>query len=183
MVQVLGWLWDLAMAEDQVFSKAFFYLVCLEIMLYAGERWGAALLPGRRAARAGLRLSRGSWPEGDRGRGRGEPALRAEGRLGGATAVRPARSVRNLVWTELPAVSCRSGCPVHGHTCDRDRQCQRVSWARAFTHPATLSDAEVEKERPQSCRRQPGPRLLLGTQKTNPDTLGPPRAGSPLHAH
>ena len=33
---MLGWLWDLSVAEDHVFSRAFFYLVCLDIMLYAG---------------------------------------------------------------------------------------------------------------------------------------------------
>ncbi|XP_054443540.1 adenylate cyclase type 10 [Pteronotus mesoamericanus] len=36
LIQVLGWLWDLSVAEDHIFSKAFFYLVCLDIMLYAG---------------------------------------------------------------------------------------------------------------------------------------------------
>ncbi|XP_045694582.1 adenylate cyclase type 10 [Phyllostomus hastatus] len=41
MIQVLGWLWDLAVTENQIFSKAFFYLVCLEIMLYAGFTYRA----------------------------------------------------------------------------------------------------------------------------------------------
>ncbi|XP_037681356.1 adenylate cyclase type 10 [Choloepus didactylus] len=36
LIQVLGWLWDLSVAEDHIFSKAFFYFVCLDIMLYLG---------------------------------------------------------------------------------------------------------------------------------------------------
>ncbi|XP_055480586.1 adenylate cyclase type 10 [Psammomys obesus] len=36
LVQVLGWLWDLSVREEHIFSKAFFYFVCLDIMLYSG---------------------------------------------------------------------------------------------------------------------------------------------------
>ncbi|XP_015441669.1 adenylate cyclase type 10 [Pteropus alecto] len=36
LIQVLGWLWDLSMAEGHIFGKAFFYYVCLDIMLYSG---------------------------------------------------------------------------------------------------------------------------------------------------
>ncbi|XP_077012997.1 adenylate cyclase type 10 isoform X2 [Tamandua tetradactyla] len=36
LIQVLGWLWDLSATEDHIFSKAFFYFVCLDIMLYLG---------------------------------------------------------------------------------------------------------------------------------------------------
>ncbi|XP_077757661.1 adenylate cyclase type 10 isoform X2 [Canis aureus] len=36
LVQVLGWLWDLSITEEHIFSKAFFYFVCLDIMLYSG---------------------------------------------------------------------------------------------------------------------------------------------------
>ncbi|KAM4860383.1 adenylate cyclase type 10 isoform 1-T4 [Thomomys bottae] len=36
LIQVLGWLWDLSVAEEHIFSKAFFYFVCLDILLYAG---------------------------------------------------------------------------------------------------------------------------------------------------
>ncbi|XP_070123730.1 adenylate cyclase type 10 isoform X5 [Equus caballus] len=36
LVQVLGSLWDLSIAEEHIFSKAFFYFVCLDIMLYSG---------------------------------------------------------------------------------------------------------------------------------------------------
>ncbi|XP_054977953.1 adenylate cyclase type 10 [Sorex araneus] len=36
LVQVLGWLWDLSVAEEHIYSKAFFYYICLDIMLYAG---------------------------------------------------------------------------------------------------------------------------------------------------
>ncbi|XP_021006174.1 adenylate cyclase type 10 isoform X1 [Mus caroli] len=36
LVQVLGWLWDLSVTEEDIFSKAFFYFVCLDIMLYSG---------------------------------------------------------------------------------------------------------------------------------------------------
>jgi hypothetical protein len=38
LVQVLGWLWDLSVTEEDIFSKAFFYFVCLDIMLYSGTR-------------------------------------------------------------------------------------------------------------------------------------------------
>ncbi|XP_037023402.2 adenylate cyclase type 10 [Artibeus jamaicensis] len=41
MIQVLEWLWDLSVTEDQIFSKGFFYLVCLYIMLYAGFTYRA----------------------------------------------------------------------------------------------------------------------------------------------
>lgn len=37
LIQVLGWLWDLSVAEDHIFSRAFFYFICLDIMLYSGE--------------------------------------------------------------------------------------------------------------------------------------------------
>lgn len=37
LVQVLGWLWDLSVTEEHIFSKAFFYFVCLDIMLYSGK--------------------------------------------------------------------------------------------------------------------------------------------------
>uniref|UniRef100_A0A8C8XAY2 Adenylate cyclase type 10 n=1 Tax=Panthera leo TaxID=9689 RepID=A0A8C8XAY2_PANLE len=33
---VLGWLWDLSISEEHIFSKAFFYFVCLDLMLYSG---------------------------------------------------------------------------------------------------------------------------------------------------
>ncbi|XP_031291702.1 adenylate cyclase type 10 [Camelus dromedarius] len=36
LIQVLGWLWDLSVAEEHIFSKAFFYFICLDIMLYSG---------------------------------------------------------------------------------------------------------------------------------------------------
>ncbi|XP_048212901.1 adenylate cyclase type 10 isoform X1 [Perognathus longimembris pacificus] len=36
LIQVLGWLWDLSVAEEHIFSKAFFYFVCLDILLYSG---------------------------------------------------------------------------------------------------------------------------------------------------
>ncbi|KAI5946171.1 Adenylate cyclase type 10 [Manis javanica] len=36
LVQVLGRLWDLSVAEEHILSKAFFYFVCLDIMLYSG---------------------------------------------------------------------------------------------------------------------------------------------------
>ncbi|KAM4824450.1 LOW QUALITY PROTEIN: adenylate cyclase type 10-like [Urocitellus parryii] len=36
LIQVLGWMWDLSVAEEHIFSKAFFYFVCLDIMLYSG---------------------------------------------------------------------------------------------------------------------------------------------------
>lgn len=36
LIQVLGWLWDLSVTEEHIFSKAFFYFVCLDIMLYSG---------------------------------------------------------------------------------------------------------------------------------------------------
>ncbi|XP_040594562.1 adenylate cyclase type 10 [Mesocricetus auratus] len=36
LVQVLEWLWDLSVTEEHIFSKAFFYFVCLDIMLYCG---------------------------------------------------------------------------------------------------------------------------------------------------
>lgn len=34
---MLGWLWDLSVAEEHIFSKAFFYFVCLDVMLYSGK--------------------------------------------------------------------------------------------------------------------------------------------------
>lgn len=37
LIQVLGWLWDLSVAEEHIISKAFFYFICLDIMLYSGE--------------------------------------------------------------------------------------------------------------------------------------------------
>ncbi|XP_007935921.1 adenylate cyclase type 10 [Orycteropus afer afer] len=36
LIQVLGWLWDLSVAEEHIFSKAFFYFACMDIMLYCG---------------------------------------------------------------------------------------------------------------------------------------------------
>ncbi|XP_029789204.1 adenylate cyclase type 10-like [Suricata suricatta] len=36
LIHVLGRLWDLSESEEQIFSKAFFYFVCLDIMLYSG---------------------------------------------------------------------------------------------------------------------------------------------------
>uniref|UniRef100_A0A8C8X9J1 Adenylate cyclase type 10 n=1 Tax=Panthera leo TaxID=9689 RepID=A0A8C8X9J1_PANLE len=36
LIQVLGWLWDLSISEEHIFSKAFFYFVCLDLMLYSG---------------------------------------------------------------------------------------------------------------------------------------------------
>ncbi|XP_012584365.1 PREDICTED: adenylate cyclase type 10 [Condylura cristata] len=36
LIQVLGWLWDLSVEEEHIYSKAFFYFVCLDIMLYSG---------------------------------------------------------------------------------------------------------------------------------------------------
>ncbi|XP_053461947.1 adenylate cyclase type 10 [Nycticebus coucang] len=36
LIQVLGWLWDLSTAEEHVSSKAHFYIICLDIMLYSG---------------------------------------------------------------------------------------------------------------------------------------------------
>lgn len=63
LIQVLGWLWDLSVTEEHVFSKAFFYFVCLDIMLYAGtcgwatgERGTAGVLAG--VAAVGARVLR-----------------------------------------------------------------------------------------------------------------------------
>ncbi|KAM9692794.1 adenylate cyclase type 10 isoform 2-T2 [Dama dama] len=36
LIQVLGWLWDLSVAEEHIFSRAFFYFICLDVMLYSG---------------------------------------------------------------------------------------------------------------------------------------------------
>ncbi|XP_014384014.1 PREDICTED: adenylate cyclase type 10 [Myotis brandtii] len=36
LIQVLGWLWDLSVSEEHIISKAFFYLICLDTMLYSG---------------------------------------------------------------------------------------------------------------------------------------------------
>ncbi|XP_016057847.1 PREDICTED: adenylate cyclase type 10 [Miniopterus natalensis] len=36
LIQALGWLWDLSVAEQHISSKAFFYFICLDIMLYSG---------------------------------------------------------------------------------------------------------------------------------------------------
>ncbi|XP_060040565.1 adenylate cyclase type 10 isoform X2 [Erinaceus europaeus] len=36
LIQVLGWLWDFSIAEEHIYSKAFFYFICLDIMLYSG---------------------------------------------------------------------------------------------------------------------------------------------------
>ncbi|NP_001075622.1 adenylate cyclase type 10 [Oryctolagus cuniculus] len=36
LIQMLRRLWDLSVAEGHIISKAFFYLVCLDIMLYSG---------------------------------------------------------------------------------------------------------------------------------------------------
>ncbi|KAK1329495.1 hypothetical protein QTO34_011685 [Cnephaeus nilssonii] len=36
LIQVLGWLWDLSVAEEHIICKAFFYFICLDIMLYSG---------------------------------------------------------------------------------------------------------------------------------------------------
>ncbi|KAM5203243.1 adenylate cyclase type 10 isoform 2-T2 [Hipposideros larvatus] len=36
LIQTLGWLWDLSIVEEHIFSKAYFYLDCLDIMLYSG---------------------------------------------------------------------------------------------------------------------------------------------------
>ncbi|XP_008060916.2 adenylate cyclase type 10-like, partial [Carlito syrichta] len=36
LIQVLEWLWELSIAEEHIYSKAFFYFVCLDIMLYSG---------------------------------------------------------------------------------------------------------------------------------------------------
>ncbi|XP_036058629.1 adenylate cyclase type 10 isoform X2 [Onychomys torridus] len=36
LVQVLELLWDFSVTEEHIFSKAFFYFVCLDIMLYSG---------------------------------------------------------------------------------------------------------------------------------------------------
>lgn len=51
LIQVLGWLWDLSVAEEHIFSRAFFYFICLDVMLYAGEHdlgiyenWGSTAL-------------------------------------------------------------------------------------------------------------------------------------------
>lgn len=35
---MLGWLWDISVAEGHIFSKAFFYFICLDLMLYSGKR-------------------------------------------------------------------------------------------------------------------------------------------------
>lgn len=34
---MLGWLWDVSVAEENIVSKAFFYFMCLDTMLYSGE--------------------------------------------------------------------------------------------------------------------------------------------------
>ena len=51
LIQVLGWLWDLSVAEEHIFSRAFFYFICLDVMLYSGEHdlgiyenWGSMAL-------------------------------------------------------------------------------------------------------------------------------------------
>ncbi|XP_055964576.1 adenylate cyclase type 10 [Sorex fumeus] len=36
LVQVLGWLWDLSVAEEHIYGKAFFYFICMDVMLYSG---------------------------------------------------------------------------------------------------------------------------------------------------
>ncbi|XP_070252394.1 adenylate cyclase type 10 [Myotis yumanensis] len=36
LIQVLGWLWDLSVSEEHIISKAVFYLICLDTMLYSG---------------------------------------------------------------------------------------------------------------------------------------------------
>nr|KAF6412629.1 adenylate cyclase 10 [Molossus molossus] len=36
LVQVLGFLWDISVAEGHIFSRAFFYFICLDLMLYSG---------------------------------------------------------------------------------------------------------------------------------------------------
>ncbi|XP_008573802.1 PREDICTED: adenylate cyclase type 10 [Galeopterus variegatus] len=36
LIKVLEWLWDLSVSEEHILSKAFFYFVCLDIMLYSG---------------------------------------------------------------------------------------------------------------------------------------------------
>ncbi|XP_004589196.2 adenylate cyclase type 10 isoform X4 [Ochotona princeps] len=36
LIQVLGTLWELSVTEGHIFSKAFFYVMCLDIMLYSG---------------------------------------------------------------------------------------------------------------------------------------------------
>ncbi|XP_032147386.1 adenylate cyclase type 10 [Sapajus apella] len=36
LIQVLGCLWDLSVTQEHILSKAFFYFVCLDIMLYSG---------------------------------------------------------------------------------------------------------------------------------------------------
>ncbi|XP_066117194.1 adenylate cyclase type 10-like isoform X1 [Saccopteryx bilineata] len=36
LAQVLGWLWDLSVKEDNICSKAIFYFLCLDIILYSG---------------------------------------------------------------------------------------------------------------------------------------------------
>nr|XP_044991917.1 adenylate cyclase type 10 isoform X2 [Jaculus jaculus] len=36
LTKVLKWLWDLSIEEEHIFSKAFFYFVCFDIMLYSG---------------------------------------------------------------------------------------------------------------------------------------------------
>lgn len=84
---MLGWLWDLSVTEEHIFSKAFFYFVCLDIMLYSGTcglgmyrkvgvrwvcRWGAA------AVRAGVLRPLGFGLERPLGLGRAERGGRAE---------------------------------------------------------------------------------------------------------
>ncbi|PNI48256.1 ADCY10 isoform 5 [Pan troglodytes] len=36
LIQVLGRLWELSVTQEHIFSKAFFYFVCLDILLYSG---------------------------------------------------------------------------------------------------------------------------------------------------
>uniref|UniRef100_A0A6I8PF78 Adenylate cyclase type 10 n=1 Tax=Ornithorhynchus anatinus TaxID=9258 RepID=A0A6I8PF78_ORNAN len=36
LIQVLKWLWELSVNEDHIISKAFFYFVCLDLILYGG---------------------------------------------------------------------------------------------------------------------------------------------------
>lgn len=47
---MLGWLWNISVDEGHIFSKAFFYFICLDLMLYSGKRdlgvyeaWGVTL--------------------------------------------------------------------------------------------------------------------------------------------
>lgn len=96
LIQVLGWLWDLSITEEHIFSKAFFYFVCLDIMLYSGKcglaiykQLGARYVCWCGAAAVGAEVLRplGFWLGRPLGQGRGERG-QLRGHLEGARIVK-----------------------------------------------------------------------------------------------